>query len=418
MTIIDPPGISRASEAAWTRCEAATIAAMGAVNLATVRLVAVIVDLLASDGWAGDGVYTPEHWVMWKANVARHRAEGLISIARRRDELPVCWTAFAEGRLTEDAMARIARRVPASHDARVARLAPNLLISQLTRVLNVLPPLESDPPAPGHERYVRMMTERDGWGRGEWRLPPEEHAVVMAALTAGRDAEFRDRNDLAAGDEVIDADARSISWADGLVRLASDGADALDTTYQRTGHRGERNQIVLHHHVDAEGRFGPGRLHLGGFVDRDTARYLACEAQVIIVAWQDGKLLGINPAERTPNRRLRRALEHRDGGCAHPLCVQKLWLHAHHLQHWEDGGLTVAENLVMLCPRHHRGLHMGQFTIDGRPDDGTLVFRDAHGARIEPPALGADPLPPPPPEQLRYDQPYGGRSITRYFSWN
>jgi hypothetical protein len=46
------------------------------------------------------------------------------------------------------------------------------------------------------------------------------------------------------------------------------------------------------------------------------------------------------------------------------------------------------------------------------------VFRDAGGELIEPPTFGADPLPPPTPDQLHYEQPYGGRMINREFSWN
>jgi hypothetical protein len=387
------------------------------VNLATVAMVEVVVDLLEADGWIGHGVHTPEHWVMWKTNTSRRRAEGLIAIARRNADLPRCWRLFIEGRLTEDAMARIARRTPASHDAAVAGLALQLTIPQLTRALSVLPPIDDEPPS-DRDRFVRVQTNADGSGRGQWALPADEHAVVMAALSAARDAEFRDRKDLPVDAEVSETDARAVSWADGLVRMASEACDGLDPTFMRTGHRGDRNQVVLHQHVDADGVFGPGRLHLGGFVDRDTTRYLSCEAQVIVMAWRDGKLLGIKPSERSLNRRTRRALEHRDGGCAHPLCSQRRWLHAHHLQHWEDGGLTVPCNLVMLCPRHHRALHMGELFIDGNPEDGTLAFRDARGTPIEPPQLGADPLPPPSTDQLRYEQPYGGRCLPRHFSWN
>ncbi len=418
MALVEVPSMTADTHSAWMRCESAVVAAMGAVNLATARVVEVIAELLDTNGWVGHGVDTPEHWVMWKTNSGRYRAEGLVTIARRRHELPRCYALFLEGRLTEDVMTRIARRVPASHDSAVACLAPDLLISQLTRVLKALPPLPDDEPRPDPERYLRLLTRPDGTGRGEWDLPADEHALVMAALTAGRDAEFRDRNDLATDAEVTDAQARAVTWADALVRMASEAADGLDPRFQRTGYRGERNQIVLHHHLDTDGRFGPGRLHLGGWVDRDTGRYLSCEAQVIEMVWRDGKLLGIAPTERTPNRRLRRALEHRDGGCSHPLCSQTRWLHAHHIRHWEDGGLTVPQNLVMLCPRCHRALHKREFTIDGNPEDGTLVFRDANGERIEPPVLGADPLPPPTPDQLRYQQPYGGRLMSRDVFWN
>ena len=63
-----------------------------------------------------------------------------------------------------------------------------------------------------------------------------------------------------------------------------------------------------------------------------------------------GRLIGINPAERTPNRATRRYLARRDQGCTHPLCTQKLWLHAHHITHWTDDGPTSPENLTLLCP--------------------------------------------------------------------
>src|SRR5688572_22467098 len=102
---------------AWNRGERETVAAMSAMNLAAAGLVDTIAMLIATDGWVGGGISSIEAWVCWKANVSKHRAEGLVGIARRREELPVCWAAFAEGRLTEDAMARIARRVPVDRDA-------------------------------------------------------------------------------------------------------------------------------------------------------------------------------------------------------------------------------------------------------------------------------------------------------------
>jgi len=42
-------------------------------------------------------------------------------------------------------------------------------------------------------------------------------------------------------------------------------------------------------------------------------------------------------------------------------------LHAHHIRHWEDGGLTELDNLVLVCPHHHRLHHRGVITITGPP---------------------------------------------------
>ena len=124
------------------------------------------------------------------------------------------------------------------------------------------------------------------------------------------------------------------------------------------------------------------------------ARYLACDATTQIAASQVGEIVGITPTVRTPNRALRRYLARRDQGCTHPLCTQKLWLHAHHIIYWDNGGLTVPANLVLLCPTHHRALHHGQFSIDGNPETGTLRFHDPYGRPIQPPDLN----PPDPPD--------------------
>jgi Domain of unknown function (DUF222) len=161
-------------EAAWRFAEGEAMAVMGTVNVGIARLVAAVRDLLAVEGWEGVGIRSPEHWLCWKANVSRSRAEGLVTIAHRASDLPECWSLFQAGVLGEDAMVRIARRVPASRDAEVAALAPQLLIAQLDRLLRTLPELP-DPdaaPRPEPERRVAVRTGRDGWTRGTFCCPP------------------------------------------------------------------------------------------------------------------------------------------------------------------------------------------------------------------------------------------------------
>ena len=80
--------------------------------------------LVDSDGWEGIGIQSPEHWLCWKAGISRPRAEGLVSIARRVAELPTCGALFRAGRLGEDAMVRIARRVPPPVTPRWRRWRP------------------------------------------------------------------------------------------------------------------------------------------------------------------------------------------------------------------------------------------------------------------------------------------------------
>jgi Domain of unknown function (DUF222)/HNH endonuclease len=432
MSVVDvpaPPPVLGPSpqEAAWRFAEGEAVEVMGTVNVAVARLVAAVRVLVDSDGWEGIGIQSPEHWLCWKAGISRPRAEGLVTIARRAAELPACWALFTAGRLGEDAMVRIARRVPAARDTEIAAIAPQLLVSQLDRLLRSLPeqPDGGSEPRPEPERMLRMRDRRDGWLRGEFCLPPDEGALFRLGVTAGRNAEFRDRNDLDDSDETLDPDtvsvggARLVTWADGLVRMASEAADALDPTLARTGQRGERNTVVLHIDVDPHGTLGPAQLEMGPVVPDPVARFLACDAQIQVMAYRLGQLIGIHPTDRTPNRAMRRYLARRDQGCTHPLCTQKLWLHAHHIVFWEHGGLTVPANLVLLCPMHHRALHLGQFSIDGDPEAGTLRFLDHFGQTIEPPGLDPPGSRPPdgdPPPS--YTPPLAERLTADTFTWN
>ena len=210
-----------------------------------------------------------------------------------------------------------------------------------------------------------------------------------------------------------------MSWADGLVRMASEATDALDPILARTGHRGERHQVVLHVDVDHEGRWAPAQLEHGPTVPDAVARYLACDAGVQAMTYRVGRLAGIHPTVRTPNQAMRRYLARRDQGCTHPLCAQRLWLHAHHIVFWSEGGRSEPSNLVLLCPFHHRTLHHGEFSITGDPEAGTLRFVDRFGRPIDPP----DPVPPggagppgqPPP---RFTPPFGERFTGDTFTWN
>jgi hypothetical protein len=85
---------------------------------------------------------------------------------------------------------------------------------------------------------------------------------------------------------------------------------------------------------------------------------------------------------------LRRALEHRDGGCRFPGCSNTRWVDAHHVEHWINGGETSLANTVLLCRRHHRYLH--EYGHSMALVEGIPTFCDAAGKLIP-------PTPPRPP---------------------
>src|SRR3546814_519301 len=105
----------------------------------------MVVEGLEAGAWGpGGGLRSPEHWLAWRTGLAQGRTAKIVGIARRVDDLPACIELFRAGRLSEDAMALIARKAPAERDEEIADLAPLMLHSQLARILNHLP--DQDPP--------------------------------------------------------------------------------------------------------------------------------------------------------------------------------------------------------------------------------------------------------------------------------
>ena len=88
-------------------------------------------------------------------------------------------------------------------------------------------------------------------------------------------------------------------------------------------------------------------------------RMLACDCMLSTVL-MDGNGA---PLDATPHKRLvtpeqRTALIARDKGCAFPNCdAVPAWCDAHHIKPWSTGGLTVMDNLVLLCRGHHTLMH-------------------------------------------------------------
>ncbi len=156
---------------------------------------------------------------------------------------------------------------------------------------------------------------------------------------------------------------------DAFMRLVEAGWDA---DAARRPH-GQHTTVVMH--LDVKDRIAA--LHLGPLLTDAERRYLTCDATCEVWFERDGQVIGAGRTTRVINRRLRRALEHRHPTCAVPGCGATRGLHAHHIRHWEDGGPTELDNLVLVCPYHHRLHHRGVITITGPADQ--LVVTDSDG---------------------------------------
>ena len=118
------------------------------LNASYARLVAITAAALDDESWAIAGVRSPEHWLTMRAGLSPFHARQVVTVARRHDELPSVMGEFANGQLSLDQVAVVARYTPAHMEASVAELAVHASVPQLRRALSRY---SFDPPAPnGH----------------------------------------------------------------------------------------------------------------------------------------------------------------------------------------------------------------------------------------------------------------------------
>ncbi|WP_347403748.1 DUF222 domain-containing protein [Micromonospora sp. WMMD710] len=139
-------------------------------------------------------------------------------------------------------------------------------------------------------------------------------------------------------------------------------------------HGSEPAQIVITTNYDTLTRqLGTGTLDTGLHLTPDTVRRLACDAAILpAILNSASQPLDLGRQRRLITGPLRRALILRDHGCTFPGCDRPpRWCHAHHIQHWTDGGDTSLTNAVLLCGHHHRHIHHTDWTVrmagDGHP---------------------------------------------------
>jgi hypothetical protein len=262
-----------------------------------------------------------------------------------------------------------------AHEAELLELARSSTASQLERIVRGYRRVLATEAADAHERrFLSLSHEDDGSVTLRGRLSREEGALVMKALEAFRSAP----EDVSAETSDDPVGARK---ADALVSLA-DHALATEPEGRRSG--GDRCQVVIHVDVDTLGADAAGgrcELDDQAPLATETARRLCCDASLVGVLEREGHPLSVGRKTRSIPPALRRALRSRDGGCQFPGCTRRLYVDAHHIEHWADGGETALTNLVELCRHHHRLVHEGDYRIEGTPDSG-LTFRRPDGRRL------------------------------------
>ena len=232
---------------------------------------------------------------------------------------------------------------------------------------------------------MRVRTTEAGLVRIEATLDPAEAALVLAAIERARD-ELRA---VTAPTNRVSAETRGTEGrpapgrADGLIAIAE------RMLAPQTEQQPDRGATVSDHHIHQvvihldHAVLGPDGVHEaflddGTRVSAETFRRVSCDSALLAVATGEaGQVLDVGRRTRAVPAAIRRALWSRDRGCRFPMCTNRRFVHAHHLQHWAHGGPTRLDNLVLLCGFHHRLLHEGGFKMSLAPDRTARFFTAA-----------------------------------------
>ena len=383
----DPAGLS-----AQQLCdEICTLA--GQIAAATCRWLLLLAEFDRRREWSDGETKTCADWLSWRCSIMPATAREQLRVARRLVELPRITAAFASGALSYSKVRAITRVAePATEDQLVllAEHASGAVLERLVRGYRRAASACLETANEAYQRrYLRWEWADDGSLRFRGRLPAEDGALLVAALSRAEQQIEHDAPAPAPPPEPVpDPESELDSFVipptpegedtDTATRHRNRAADAL-VTVVRTALAAEpferravsdQSEVLVHVDaatLDADSVADRTDLNDGPSLAPETVRRLACDATVARIVERDGRPLTTGRRTRTIPPALRRALSSRDGCCRFPGCNHSRFLHAHHIRHWARGGPTDISNLVMLCSHHHRLVHEGGYSIE--PDD-------------------------------------------------
>ena len=349
------------------------------------RIVEIVAELDHDELCGATGAQSVAAVVAWKLGTSSGNAKTIATVAHRLAEFPRCAQGMREGRLSLDQVGVIAGRAAEGSDEHYAELASFATVSQLRTAVKLEPRPEPEPD-PEPQASITKTSSDEKFTYYRITLPHLEAAKFDAALASHREALVAEwKRDHERRRRPGQRPPLPNSGA-AFLRLVDAGWDAEVAARPH----GQHTTVVVH--VDVKDQIA--RLHLGPLLSDADRRYLTCDATCEVWFERAGQPIGAGRATRLISRRLRRALEYRHPSCAVPGCGATRGLHAHHIVHWEDGGATELDNLVLLCPFHHRLHHRGVITITGPAE--TLSVTDRAGRTLSSASLARPPTRPPP----------------------
>ena len=371
----------------------------------TYRLLVLVRELDDRFGWQKWGLRNCAEWLAWRCDLSLSAAREKVRTAHALRNMPAVSAAFEDGRLSYSKVRAITRVVDRVDEETLLDYALRVTASQLEERCREI--RNSSPESVGtawraweHRSLVVMRDPERGMMRITVEMPIEDGEVVARAIDriaeagdeaiglefAGGRGEVREAGEgHHARDAHDDRKAAPNGWraqqADALLVMAkaslagNAGNPLSDGGAEGAANRlpeASDNYLVVVHTDEESLRGGVGRSDL----PIETVKRLTCDGSVVkIVEDHEGTPLDVGRKQRVVSTKLRRALWSRDRGCTFPGCRNRLYVHAHHVEHWATGGETDVGNLMLLCSHHHRLVHEGGFTIERDAADRPFFVR-------------------------------------------
>jgi 5-methylcytosine-specific restriction protein A len=263
-------------------------------------------------------------------------------------------------------------------EAMLVSNAPDLTDRQFARLCRSVPERFLPDDAQQREQYLReqsgVLIRRTHNGLVKWVLTmhPEAAGFLQAAVDARtaprRQPTFSDPR------EPVETDFRPLHQKrlDAVVSIAR---ESLAHDHGSVAGTSVTMQVTVPLEVL---RTGLGTAKIVGIdepISAATARRLAADAEIIpVVLGGPSEPLDMGRAVRLSTEPQRRALAIRDGGCIWPTCdAPPGWCEVAHIVPWALGGGTDLDNLMLLCPFHHRCFDNDSWQLEHRDGERYLV---------------------------------------------
>ena len=386
------------------------------IQAATYRLLVLIREFDAREGWGAQGARSCAHWLNWRTGLDLGAAREKVRVARALADLPAVGNAMSRGEISYSKVRAITRVATPDNEEELLSFARSGTAAHVERLVRAwrrttrLMESETDERR-RHYRSFQSYTDEDGMLVVRARLEPEAGAVLQKALELAQDLIHHSSESSTGASSTGDSPEPEQSRADALALVAEAALGrGLSEAESTTG--GDHHQVVVHVDEEAlveDSETGQAVLQGGVRVSAETSRRIACDASKVVMKHDaSGRILDVGRKTRTVPPAIRRALAFRDRGCRFPGCGVRV-CDAHHVRHWADGGKTALENLVLLCRRHHTAVHQEGFRVVLRRD-GSVTFYRPNGSRIRE-APRAPALPDRPLRALRREHLESGVAI-------